>query len=310
MRWVTYRSPKDASPRAGLVVGATVRAPYPDTALLDLLAGGGASLQAAADEALSHPYEVLDLAEVELFAPIPTPPSVRDFMAFEEHVVTSMGALGTTVDTVWYEQPVFYFTNPAAILGPNNDVSISPGSAKFDYELEVAAVIGSPGSNISPDDAEKHIAGFMILCDWSARDLQSSEMRVGLGPGKGKDTATSTGPYLITPDELTQYRAGNGYDLAMQVSVNGHTYSTGSWADLYWSFPQMVSYASRGTTLRTGDIIGSGTVGTGCILELSRVHGSHAYPWLQAGDQVVVEVAELGAIHSTIMPAAALHALR
>ncbi|MFE7629145.1 fumarylacetoacetate hydrolase family protein [Kocuria sp. NPDC057446] len=309
MRWVTYRSAADPTPRAGLLVGDTVRAPSADASLRDLLAEGQISLSAAAREACGHPHEVLPLAQVQVLAPIPDPPSVRDFMAFEEHVVTSMGALGTSVDPVWYEQPVFYFTNPAAVVGPTQDVAVSPGSTEFDYELEIAAVIGRPGSNLTVEQAEEHIAGYTILCDWSARDLQAAEMRVGLGPAKGKDTATSLGPYLITPDELASYRAGNGYDLSMSVRVNGTTYSTGNWADLYWSFPQMISYASRGTTLRTGDVIGSGTVGTGCILELSRVHGTGAYPWLRPGDQVEVAVEALGTLHSTIRPPVVLHPL-
>ncbi|HET8661149.1 MAG TPA: fumarylacetoacetate hydrolase family protein, partial [Micromonosporaceae bacterium] len=149
--------------------------------------------------------------------------------------------------------------------------------------------------------AEAHIAGYTIFCDWSARDVQTREMRQLLGPAKGKDTATSIGPFLVTPDELEPYRAGNGYALRMQASVNGKTYSDGTWADLHWSFGQMLAYASRGTTLRTGDVIGSGTVGTGCILELSQVHGGDAYPWLQPGDVVRVEVEQLGSIESRIV---------
>src|SRR5690606_24827633 len=130
---------------------------------------------------------------------------------------------------------------------------------------------------------------YVLLCDWSARDLQAVEMAVQLGPAKGKDTATSLGPFLVTPDELEQYRAGDGYDLPLTASVNGRAYSAGSWKDLYWSFPQMLAYASRGTVLHPGDVIGSGTVGTGCILELSRVHGTEAYPWLEPGDRVRLE---------------------
>jgi 2-keto-4-pentenoate hydratase/2-oxohepta-3-ene-1,7-dioic acid hydratase in catechol pathway len=226
-------------------------------------------------------------------------------MAFEEHLVTSAAATGTSVPPVWYDQPVFYFSNPAAIKGPYDDVPMAPGTAQYDYELEVAAVIGRPGSDLTPADAESHIAGYVLFCDWSARDLQLKEMTIGLGPAKGKDTATSLGPFLVTPDELEARRSGNGYDIPMTASVNGTTYSQGNWRDLFWSFGQMLAYASRGTELRTGDVIGSGTVGTGCILELSQVHGSDHYPWLKPGDRVELDIGPLGSAAVQVVPATA-----
>jgi 2-keto-4-pentenoate hydratase/2-oxohepta-3-ene-1,7-dioic acid hydratase in catechol pathway len=198
---------------------------------------------------------------------------------------------------------VFYFSNPAAIIGPHDDVPIAPGSAAYDFELEVAAVIGTPGRNIAVADAEAHIAGYTILCDWSARDVQSREMTLNLGPAKGKDTATSLGPVLVTPDELEPYRRGNAYDLVMTATVNGRPYSSGNFADIHYDFGQLIEHAARGTELRTGDVIGSGTVGTGCILELSRTHGLDAYPWLVAGDVVTLAVAQLGEIRSTVTTA-------
>ena len=226
-------------------------------------------------------------------------------MAFEQHLVNSAAAMGTSVPPVWYDQPVFYFTNPAAIKGPYDDVPMAPGTAQYDYELEVAAVIGRPGSDMAPADAEAHIAGYVLFCDWSARDLQSKEMTIGLGPAKGKDTATSLGPFLVTPDELEARRSGNGYDVAMTASVNGTTYSQGNWRDLFWSFGQMLAYASRGTELRAGDVIGSGTVGTGCILELSQVHGGDRFPWLEPGDRVELDGGPLGRISAQVSPSAA-----
>ena len=147
-------------------------------------------------------------------------------------------------------------------------------------------MIGTPGADIPAREAESHIAGYTILCDWSARDLQVREMKRNLGPAKGKDSATSLGPVLVTPEELEPYRAGNAYDLSMTASVNGRQYSSGNFSAIHWNFARLVEYASRGTEVRTGDIIGSGTVGTGCILELSRTHGSLAYPWLAPGDNV------------------------
>lgn len=300
MRWASYTSALDGKEHAALVADDELRA-VPET-LLDLLRADG--LAGAADRAQTGPFEVLALEGTELLAPVPVPPSVRDFMSFESHVVTSMAAIGSQVDPVWYRQPVFYFTNPAAIRGPVADIPIAPGSAQFDFELEVAAIIGRGGSDIAPADAEDHIAGYTIFCDWSARDVQMREMRVGLGPAKGKDTATSLGPWLVTPDELEPYRTASGYDIGMSVSVNGREYSTGTWGTIYWTFAQMIAYASRGTQLRPGDVIGSGTVGTGCILELGRVHGGDAYPWLAVGDVVDIEVEHLGSQRGRIVAGA------
>lgn len=303
MRWASYTSARDGREHAGVVVDDVIHGlPAPHT-LLGMLQSD--TLAQGARDALADPWEKLPAHGAALLAPIPTPPSIRDFMSFENHVVTSMAAIGREVDPVWYGQPVFYFTNPAAVTRPHDDIPVSPGSENFDFELEVAAVIGRAGSDIPLDEAEGYIAGYTILCDWSARDLQEREMRVGLGPAKGKDTATSFGPVLVTPDELEPFRSGKGFDLAMSVDVNGRRYSTGSWASIYWSFAQMISYASRGTTLRPGDVIGSGTVGTGCILELARVHGPEEFPWLVPGDEVRIEIEQLGVIESRIVPGAA-----
>lgn len=300
MRWVTYLSPADGRERAGLLRDGEVRAPDATASLLGLIEADG-GLDAAAAQAERTPAEVVDAAGLRLRAPIPRPPAVRDFLAFEEHLRNAAKALGRTeLPQAWFEQPVFYFTNPAAICGPNEDIAISPGSAAFDYEVEVAAVIGRGGANLTPDDAESHIAGYTVLCDWSARDLQKREQTIGLGPVKGKDSATSLGPVLVTPDELEPYRSGRGFTLAMSGSVNGQRYGGGSWSDIYWSFGQMIAYASRGTHLRPGDVIGSGTVGTGCILELSGLYGRERYPWLQPGDTVHIEVEQLGTVTGRI----------
>jgi 2-keto-4-pentenoate hydratase/2-oxohepta-3-ene-1,7-dioic acid hydratase in catechol pathway len=301
MKWCTVLA-QDGSPRPAVVVGDQVHLPAGGRQLIDLL-GLPDGLADAAEQALHAPAEVAPLSEAQLLAPIPAPPSIRDFMAFEEHVVTSSVALGQEVNPDWYKIPVFYFTNPAAVHSATADVRISPGSTAFDYELEIAAVIGKGGSDLDPETAAEHIAGYMLLCDWSARDLQAREMKQMLGPVKGKDSATSFGPFLVTPDELTHRRSGDAYDLGMRAYRNGELYSSGNLADLYWSFPQMLAYASRGTRLRPGDVIGSGTVGTGCILELSRVHGQDTYPYLRAGDTVRLEADELGAIEATMLPA-------
>jgi 2-keto-4-pentenoate hydratase/2-oxohepta-3-ene-1,7-dioic acid hydratase in catechol pathway len=302
VKWVTYQSGIDGSLHPGVIRDGAVHGCRGDESLVEMLAGGQERLLAEANSAYADPLEVVDLRRAWLVAPIPVPPSIRDFMAFEDHVVSAMAALGRTVDPIWYELPLFYFSNPAAVKGPTEAISISPESSEFDYELEVAAVIGRSGSDIRVEDAERHIAGYTLFCDWSARDLQDEAMPQGLGPVKGKDGATSLGPWIVTPDELEQTRASRGFDLTMAASVNGKIYSTGNLRDLYWSFAEMVAYASRGTTLVPGDLLGSGTVGTGCILELSRTHGTDAYPWLRPGDEVILEVQHMGSMRAEILP--------
>lgn len=300
MRWVSYQSERDHREHAALIADDGRLHAVSDT-MLTILQRDGGSLAGAAETARIAPFEILDLDQAQLLAPIPQPPSVRDFMAFEDHVKTAMERVGKDVHPVWYEQPVFYFSNPAGVIGPADPVPVSPGSSMFDYELEIAAIVGKGGSDLDPATAEEHIAGYAILADWSARDLQMSEMAVGLGPAKAKDGATTIGPWLVTPDELAPYRDGNGFRLEMSASVNGRAYSRGVWSSVYWSFGQMLAYASRGTTLRPGDVIGSGTVGTGCILELSAVPGSQEYPWLAPGDQVTLEVDHLGRLSCDIV---------
>jgi 2-keto-4-pentenoate hydratase/2-oxohepta-3-ene-1,7-dioic acid hydratase in catechol pathway len=302
MRWCTYVSGVDDREHVALLHDGALHAVRGVGSLLDLLGDGWPERMAeAADRARSDPWEVVEESAARFCAPVPRPPAVRDFMAFEEHVRTSSEALGQQVNPIWYEMPLFYFTNPAAVRGPHDEVPVAPGSNQFDYELEVAVVIGQAASDLEPASAEDVIAGYLVLCDWSARDLQAQEMKGLLGPAKGKDTATSLSRYLVTPDELAPHRGGNAYDLAMTAHVNGREYSRGKLSDIYWSFGQLLAYASRGTQLRPGDVIGSGTVGTGCILELSRVHGEDAYPWLQPGDRVRLEVEAIGVIESTVV---------
>jgi fumarylacetoacetate (FAA) hydrolase len=219
------------------------------------------------------------LEDVRLLAPVRRPPSVRDFYAFEEHVKNAAAVVGRPgVPAEWYEIPVFYFSNPAAIYGPDDDIPYPQGSRALDYELEVAAVIGKDGL----------IGGFTIMNDWSARDLQQKEMRVGLGPAKGKDFATSLGPVVVTPDELGDLR------LEMTARVNGEERSRGNLGDMHHSWEAIVEQASRNTRLLAGDILGSGTVGTGCILE----HGDER--WLESGDVVELEVEKIGVLRNRV----------
>jgi fumarylacetoacetate (FAA) hydrolase len=199
----------------------------------------------------------------------------------------------------WYEVPVFYFSNPVAVLGDGDPVWAPKGSDALDYELELACVIGEPARDLSPDDtAMACVAGFTIMNDWSARDLQRAEMAVGLGPSKSKDFATSLGPHLVPFDDLKdRYRDGKLH-LEMTATVNGKVYSRGNAADMHWTWPQLLAHVSRDTELRPGDVLGSGTVGTGCILELTpeAVGG-----WLKPGDVVELTIERLGTLRNPVV---------
>lgn len=239
---------------------------------------------------------VYRIADIRLKAPLPVPKSFRDFYAFEEHVKTARENRGLEMIPEWYEIPVFYFSNHLAIKGPEEEIIKPEESDWLDYELEVACVIGKEGRNIPAAEADKYIFGYCILNDWSARDLQRKEMKVGLGPAKGKDFATSIGPWIVTKDELEPLKAGKGFNLAMKARVNGVLLSEGNMKDIYYSFAEMIEQASKGVTLYPGEIIGSGTVGTGCILEL----GPKVHRWLKPGDRVELEIEKLGVLKNTI----------
>jgi 2-keto-4-pentenoate hydratase/2-oxohepta-3-ene-1,7-dioic acid hydratase in catechol pathway len=310
MRWVTFRRQAQGLDRVGLVVNAQVHVLAEGASLIGLLGDDGERLAAAAETARHDPTDVLSLADVTLRAPIPRPPTVRDFYAFEQHVKTARKRRGLEMDPDWYELPVFYFSNPYAIAGDGEDIAIPPGSAELDFELEVAAIIGRGGADLTPEEAEQRIAGYCVMNDWSARDVQRREMKLSMGPVKGKDFATTIGPMLVTPDEIEDTRSGRAFDLTMTATVNGREFSRASLKEIFWSFGEMISYASRGTRVEPGDVIGSGTCGTGCILELALVHGGEAYPWLRPGDEVVLTVDRLGSLRNRIVAGSPLQALR
>ncbi|MDQ6846533.1 MAG: fumarylacetoacetate hydrolase family protein [Candidatus Dormibacteraeota bacterium] len=310
MRWVTFRRGHHGGDRVGLVVDSNVHALPAGVTLLGLLGDDGDALAVAGETARRDPAEVVSLEEVSLRAPIPVSPTVRDFYAFEQHVKTARKRRGLEMDPDWYELPVFYFSNPYAVSGDGDDVAVPPGSNELDFELEVAAIIGCGGVNLTPQQGEESIAGFCVMNDWSARDIQRREMKLSMGPVKGKDFATTLGPMLVTPDELDDARSGRAYDLTMTATVNGREYSRASLAEIFWSFGEMISYASRGTRVEPGDVIGSGTCGTGCILELALVHGTDEYPWLQPGDDVVLTVDRLGSLRNRVVAGTPLRPLR
>lgn len=235
----------------------------------------------------------------QLLAPV-DPPSIRDFSVFEQHVEGIMLGQGSSVPESWYESPFCYFSNPGAVTGPGENIPVPPGCNDLDFELEVAVVVGRAGRNLRPEEASAYIAGYTIFNDWSARDLQFAEMKMGLGICKGKDFSNTLGPWVVTPDELEPYRVGDRLDVDMRVELNGRELGDDTMANMAWSFEELISYASRGTWIRPGDVIGSGTCGSGSLIELRGRRGSDLYPWLTPGDTVNLSVQGIGALTNTV----------
>ena len=232
-------------------------------------------------------YSVTD---VQLLAPLPNPSSLRDFIAFEDHIAATSKKRGQPIPPEWYKAPVYYKGNHRTIIGPDETLSWPLDTTKLDYELELACVIGRQGRDITERRAEDYIAGYMIMNDFSARDIQFQEMACRLGPAKGKDFATALGPCLVTPDEIADLGG-----LTMIARVNGEEWSRGRFGTIHWSFAQMIAHVSRGETIYPGDVFGSGTVGGGCGLELDR--------YLKPGDVVELEIQPIGVLRTRIVGA-------
>jgi 2-keto-4-pentenoate hydratase/2-oxohepta-3-ene-1,7-dioic acid hydratase in catechol pathway len=296
MRFATYHH--DGRQRVGVLDDDDLLHPVDAATLVDVLG----DLPAAGAAALDGPPGP-HVSAVRLLAPL-QPPTVRDFVTFEEHVEGMRAGAG--VPEQWHAAPTFYFGNPHAVLGPHDDVPVPPGCARFDFELEVAAVIGREGRDLTAGQARDHIAGYTIFNDWSARDLQAAEMTVGLGPCKGKDTATTLGPWLVTPDELEPCRDADGLlRLALTALVNGEVVGSDLLSNMSWTFEEMVAYASRGTWVRPGDVLGSGTCGNGgCLAELWG-RGAERRP-LRPGDTVTLIVEGIGRLSTTVVTGAGI----
>ena len=287
--------------------------------LYELFAGARRDPPAYAEDmmfAVSHLEEIARLAErharmagtigaasetgsVSFLPPIPSPRTFRDFYAFEQHVAACRARRNLPMEPAWYKQPVFYFSNPVSLVGHETPVYAPAGSHELDYELELGLIIGKGGRDISCQDAWQHVAGFTIINDFSARDLQRREMAVGLGPSKGKDFATAVGPCLVTLDEVRDRIDDSGkLHLAMSARVNGRELSRGNSSAMYFTWPQIIEHASRDAELVPGDLLGSGTVGTGCILELGP---EKTGGWLKAGDVVELEIERIGILRTPIV---------
>ncbi|MGI5127903.1 fumarylacetoacetate hydrolase family protein [Pseudonocardia sp. CA-107938] len=299
MKWVTYETGDGV--RTGVLDGESVRGLAAGTTLEGLLASGG--LAEAGEDARRAPAEVRSVAEVRLLAPLRRPPSVRDGLCFLDHLRGCYRALGRDVQLaeVWSQNPAFYFANADAIVGPYDDVPISPGSAMFDLELELGAVIGRGGRDLHPDRAEEHIAGFTLYNDWTARDHQLVDMAQGIGMAKSKDGAITLGPALVTVDELEPYRQDGRLVLELSATVNGAELTSGTLDRMDWTFGELLAYVSRGTDLPPGSVIGSGTVPGGCLLEhVDTPELGEFTCWLQPGDVVSLSGTGLGETRQTV----------
>jgi fumarylacetoacetate (FAA) hydrolase len=289
MKFATISTHRARSEPAVVIDERVHTLPYPD-----MRAVMAAGVEKAVSRASKDSFA---LEEVKFHSPI-HPTTLRDAYAFEQHVVTANRNRGRDVPEEWYQFPVFYFTNPNAVFGHDDIIPYPPYTRALDYELEIAAVIGKAGMNIKPEDAPAHIFGYTIFNDWSARDIQRKEMAVGLGPAKGKDFASSFGPVIATHEALAERTTDRPgvYDLAMSARINGVEFSQGNFKEIYWSFGEIIARISESVMLNPGDVIGSGTVGTGCLLELTRFQG----PWLQPGDIVELEIEWIGVLRNTV----------
>ena len=300
------RADHEGSARTAVIDGDTVRVLSPEVGTIDLLAAQGDERERLAARVDSE----VPLDDAALLAPV-EPPTIRDFSVFEQHIsgVIMDANPEATVPPVWYESPFCYFTNPNALTGPGEDIPVPPGCGRLDLELEVGAVIGRSGRNLAPGEAGECIAGYTIFNDWSARDLQMAEMKLGLGMCKGKDFANTLGPWIVTADELETFVDGDRLDLDLRAEINGTSLGTDTLANMAWSFPELVSYASRGTWVRPGDVLGSGTCGSGCLLELWGRRGRDFHAPLGPGDVVSLHVEGIGTLTNTVVAGVEPHVL-
>ena len=320
MKFVTYINQQ--TPEVGIIVNEKI---YPvnkidnsiPSQMSDSLNDWDANMVKAKEveaQILSGNHETLSssLEGSNLLAPVPNPTSCRDGYAFRQHVAAARRNRNVPMIAEFDQYPIFYFTNHNAIMGPGEIRCMPDHFQKLDFELEVAVVLGKRGRNVKAADADQYIAGFMIMNDMSARTVQMEEMLLNLGPAKGKDFSTVIGPWLVTPDELESFKVpaksghiGNSYDLKMSCHVNGIQVSSGSVGDMDWTFAEIIERCAYGADIFPGDVIGSGTVGTGCFLELNGTgllnDPSFKPQWLQAGDVVNMDITALGHLSNTIV---------
>ncbi|MNW51611.1 fumarylacetoacetate hydrolase family protein [Arthrobacter sp. JUb115] len=299
-RWI-----HDGGTQSGFVEGGNCYALPASHSVQTLLDDGLEAALGRARETVGSTSPV-SLAEVQLLTPL-VPATIRDFVAFEEHVEGVRKSIDGVAGVVpeWYEAPTFYFTNPHTVTGTGEVIDIPAGSTDLDFETEVAVVVGrvpgSDGRNLSTEEAHRHIFGYMIFNDWSARDLQRREMKVNLGPCKGKDFANTLGPWIVTADEFENRHDAAGFlPISMAVEVNGEAVGQDLLSNMGWPFSELVAYASQDSVVKPGDVLGSGTCGSGCLAELWGRNGSKTPPPLQTGDVVRMTVEGIGTIENTV----------
>ena len=289
MKFATISTHKDTTQPALVIDDQVYTLPFADMYAVMEVGAEKAAEKASKDS--------LSVDEVKFLSPI-HPKTLRDAYAFETHVKTANRNRGQDVPENWYKFPVFYFSNPTNDFGHEDEIPYPSYTSAIDFELEIAAVIGKPGTNLTPEEVPDHIFGFTIMNDWSARDLQVQEMRVNLGPAKSKDFASSYGPVIATHESLADKATDRPgvYDLEMIARVNGRELSRGNLTDIYWSFGEIIARVSQSVMLHPGEVIASGTVGTGCLYELTKNQG----PWLNEGDVVELEIEQIGILRNTI----------
>lgn len=265
-----------------------------------------APVESIVEIAMARKPEALQLGKVYAFdavdflPPIRQPVSIRDFSAFEQHTKNVVEGSGGKMNPAWYDIPIFYFSNPSCVIGDGDPVVPPKQSKLLDFELEIACVVGAEIRDLDPADPDWHdrIAGFSLMNDWSARDLGVKEMALLFGPAKAKDFATTLGPWLTTPDEFTI--VDGRFDLTMTVKVNGKVWGEGNVRDLYFDWARILAHASADCTLYPGEVIGSGTCGSGCILELRFSRGKADHPWLKPGDVVEISAPGMGSLTTPV----------
>ncbi|MBT4217026.1 MAG: fumarylacetoacetate hydrolase family protein [Flavobacteriales bacterium] len=320
MKLITYKIQNSESHQIGVVEDNLIynlNNYFGDISLVDMFQVENYQDQIALhicnDDCIKHNFE-----EITILPPIPKPTSFRDAYAFRQHVETSRKNRGLNMIAEFDQFPVFYFSNHNTMFADGEEIKLMPDHfEQLDFELEFAIVIGKGGKNILSKDADQHIAGFCILNDLSCRRLQMEEMRLSLGPAKGKDFANVLGPYLVTPDELfskiIDTPCGNKYDLNMKCFVNGELVSEGNAKDMNWTFAEIIERASYGVELFPGDVIGSGTVGTGCLLEINgsgkRENLDYRERWIEEGDQIEMQIEGLGKISNKIVKSESNHSI-
>lgn len=287
--WVTIRT--DRGERVGVVADGTVHALDEGVSLLGLLTSG-ADLAESAARALASPALTIDVAQADI-APLLRPPVLADSAGFLDHLRHCFPSIPEEHERL----PFFYINNPLTVLGAHDPVAIAAESSQFDYELEIGAVLGRGGANLTPEEGSDAIAGYTIFVDWSARDLQFERSVVM----KAKDAATTLGPFFVTKDEFESRRSGKGFDIRMDAVLNGRLMTSGNWSTIDWDFGDIVSYMSRGSQVSAGTVIGSGTVPWGCLLEFERARPDEFPGWLKPGDRVTLRVDLLGSVDHVIV---------